>query len=353
MNICYVMESFTLGGVEKVTYQLLSELGHRAKAAGHRYYLKVLDNSGDLKSLFDNIHNVEVSPIEGFLSFRKFCIENQIECVVFTKGGISRYACLLPLSIKTVAIQHVPINLPQVSKLKNCFRAFGAAILYRRMSSVITVSEGIRQNLIKYLRLSEDHVNTIYNAVVDSDVDTVASTPTEYKDYWVFVGRLSYQKGTDMLAKVVQLASEQIPDFKLVIVGSGPEESAFTSQLSSFGVRDRVIIHGFSDNPYQYIKHAKGLLLPSRWEGLPTVLVEAAYLGTQTVSFDCRYGPSELTSNGQNGYLIKQDDVDAFAEAIIAIEKGLQKPMPDTKNFTKSQAAKNYELFVKQLCSQK
>ena len=349
MNICYVMESFTLGGVEKVTFQLLNTLGRRAHETNHKYYLKVIDDDGALKGLFDHLENVEVSSIGSHLAFRNFCITQDIDCVVFTKGGISRYGVLLPRNIKTFAIQHVPINLPQVSKIKNALRMLGAAVLYRRVNAVVCVSEGIRQNLISHLRLKASSVETIYNAVIDPNVDTLAAQPVEYDDYWVFVGRLSYQKGTDMLAEVVRLCAKQEAGFKLVIIGDGPDKEQFIDTLAKLGISDNVILHGFSDNPYKYIKHAKGLILPSRWEGLPTVLVEAAYLGTQTVSFDCRYGPSELTKQGQYGYLIEQDDVTAFADAILKVEKKITKPLPNVVDFTADQAAKNYEKFTNSL----
>ena len=83
-------------------------------------------------------------------------------------------------------------------------------------------------------------------------------------------------------------------------------------------------------------------MLPSRWEGLPTVLVEAAYLGTQIIAFDCRYGPKELTNNGDNGFLIDMLNEDQFCEAIINVIKGENKTSPDTQPFTKEAATQNY-----------
>lgn len=347
MNLCFVMESFTLGGVEKVSYQLLKNW--QTQYPECKLHLKVLSDKGELAPLFNELNNVVVSKIEGFWQFRKYCLKHNIDCVIFTKGGISRYSLLLPGKVKTYSIQHVPINLPQVSNLKNKLRMLGAAFFYRMVDQVVCVSHGIRENLIEKLRLNPHRVTTIYNAVIDETTNALAKQPVEYQDYYVFVGRLSYQKGNDMLLNSLALVVKKAPEIKVVIIGDGEDRQSFIEQIKALKLDQNVILHGFSDNPYKYIKNAKALLLPSRWEGLPTVLVEAAYLGTQIISFDCRYGPSELTANGKYGYLIEQDNIREFADAIYKIEQQELLPNADVSDFTGRQATANYFEYTKSL----
>ncbi len=71
-------------------------------------------------------------------------------------------------------------------------------------------------------------------------------------------------------------------------------------------------------NPYAYLARASLFVLSSRWEGLPTVLIEALCCGTPVVSTDCPSGPQEILRGGQFGRLVPVGDADALAQAIDA-----------------------------------
>jgi glycosyltransferase involved in cell wall biosynthesis len=73
---------------------------------------------------------------------------------------------------------------------------------------------------------------------------------------------------------------------------------------------------GFVQNPYPFMSHASLLVLPSRWEGLPTVLVEALYLDTPIIASDCPGGSREILKDGLYGRLVPVDAPLLLAEAI-------------------------------------
>ena len=85
-------------------------------------------------------------------------------------------------------------------------------------------------------------------------------------------------------------------------------------------------------NPYAYMARASLFVLSSRWEGLPTVLIEALCCGTPVVSTDCPSGPREILRDGQYGQLVPVGDVDELARAIEAALKN-KAPSPPSESW--------------------
>ncbi|MDQ2730458.1 MAG: glycosyltransferase, partial [Armatimonadota bacterium] len=109
----------------------------------------------------------------------------------------------------------------------------------------------------------------------------------------------------------------------------GPDRAEFGRLVQELGLEDRVAMPGFVDNPYPFIAHAAAFVLSSRWEGLPTVLIEALACGTPVLSTDCPSGPREILENGRYGRLVPVGDVDALAEAMSDIIANHPPPPPE------------------------
>ena len=73
---------------------------------------------------------------------------------------------------------------------------------------------------------------------------------------------------------------------------------------------------GFQQNPYNWVQHAKALVLSSDFEGLPTVLIEALAVGTPVVSTNCTFGPSEILTGELSKYLVPVQQSEALANAV-------------------------------------
>jgi glycosyltransferase involved in cell wall biosynthesis len=355
MKIIFVLEDFNMGGVERVTYQLLCAL----KEFYSQINVTVLYEQANGE--YFNQYNERFPCIElcggVFFSkkifFSKLIDKHKPDVVVYTKGGLSKYKPLWRRNsnIKHIAIQHVPIDLPETGAIKNIIRQLGAAILYRGLDKVVCVSKGIESNLQDKLRLKGSSLTTIYNPVLDASIIKAAEQPVEYSNYFICVGRLHYQKGYDFLLDIMMSEKMLNNNTKVVILGDGEERENLQCQIIKLGLEDSVILHGATNNPYKYIKHANAILLPSRWEGLPTVLVEAAYLNTQMIAFGCRYGPQELTNNGKNGYLVEMGNLKSFSDAIRMVNAKVLKDSPSTASFTLESAVANYvQLFELLIC---
>lgn len=348
MHIVFVFEDFCLGGVERVTEQLITGL-----LEGYNCRVSIIceRKSGELTSRFDKLAPIyALRDKNALITFRRLADELNPDVILFTKGGLSKYGLFVPKKIKKIAVQHVPINLPQENYFKNLIRRLGATFLYSQLDKVVCVSKGILTNLITLNVVRKDQALCIYNPVLDKSIEKQAREKVDFDNYFVCVGRLHHQKGYDLLIETIYEAKKTINDIKVVIVGDGPEHDNLKEKIRSKKLSDNIILHGSQSNPYKYIANANAILLTSRWEGLPTVLVEAAFLKTPIIAFDCNYGPRELTNNGENGHLIDFMDIGNFANAILELNKQQKLPIsPNVEPFLLSVATDSYYKLFKSL----
>lgn len=129
------------------------------------------------------------------------------------------------------------------------------------------------------------------------------------------VGRLSRQKGFDVLLAAFARLVASAPAAHLTIAGTGVDDAALRSRAAALGVADRVTFAGFVENPYPLMRAADLYVLSSRYEGFPNVALEALACGTPVVAAACP-GVAGLVLPGVNGWLAPVDDVAGLAEAL-------------------------------------
>lgn len=134
-------------------------------------------------------------------------------------------------------------------------------------------------------------------------------------------GRLTAQKDFPTLIRAFANVRHRHPAH-LVILGEGRERPALEALVRQLGVGADVSLPGFVDNPHAYMANAAVFVLSSRWEGLPTVLIEALASGTRVVATDCPSGPREILAGGTHGALVPVGDTPAIAAAIAAALDG-------------------------------
>lgn len=133
------------------------------------------------------------------------------------------------------------------------------------------------------------------------------------------MGRLSPEKGFDILLEAWSLVIKRLPDWSLRIVGDGKMRDELVRQASRLGIEDHVTFAPFSDDPFSLYSECGFFVLSSRYEGLPFVLIEAMTCGTACISFDCPNGPREVIKNGVNGLLVPAEEVHALANAMVKL----------------------------------
>ena len=196
---------------------------------------------------------------------------------------------------------------------------------------IISVSQGVADDLRAVIPSASHKVITIYNPVVWPDHEGKAAAPVGHSWFSdsttpvvLSVGRLAPQKDFETLLRAFAQVVACRPA-RLVILGEGPERQSLSVLTEQLGLTQHVEMPGFCANPYAYMSKSNVFALSSRYEGLPTVLVEAMACGTPVVSTDCRSGPSEILEGGKWGRLVPVGDWRAMAGAIL---ETLDNPTP-------------------------
>ncbi|MCS6831793.1 MAG: glycosyltransferase [bacterium] len=228
---------------------------------------------------------------------------------------------------------------------------FWTRFFYRWADAVVAVSQGVADELVHYVRIPAEKVKVIYNPIVTPELFQKAAEPLEHPWFQegqppviLGVGRLTKPKDFPTLIRAFALVRQQRPA-RLMILGEGEERPELERLIRELGLEEDVALPGFVQNPYPYMKHAAVFVLSSRWEGLPTVLVEALALGAPVVSTNCPSGAAEILDNGRLGILVEVGDCASLARAI---DKSLDCPRrltmaQDYQRFTVEHAVLQYE----------
>jgi glycosyltransferase involved in cell wall biosynthesis len=134
------------------------------------------------------------------------------------------------------------------------------------------------------------------------------------------IGRLSREKGHRDLVRAIHVlrALRQELEFRLVIVGDGPERAGIRTLTSALGLEGEVLLAGHQSNVQPFYALADLFVLPSRSEGSPNVLLEAMAAGVPVVSTGVG-GVPEIVRHGESALLVKAGDTRAMAEAILRL----------------------------------
>ena len=130
------------------------------------------------------------------------------------------------------------------------------------------------------------------------------------------VGRLTSQKGFDLLIEAFSSVAARHPDWDLVILGVGQMRSDLLMLAARKGLQERLFLPGWAGNLPDWYARTDLFVMSSRTEGFPNALLEAMAYGLPAVSFDCDYGPSELIRHRENGLLVPTGDVAGLASSL-------------------------------------
>ena len=133
----------------------------------------------------------------------------------------------------------------------------------------------------------------------------------------IAVGRYVYQKGFDLLLQAWAIVEKQNQDWELAVYGQG-ERAPYEQLIDTLKInRNRCHLYGPTDSIKHEYFNSSVLAFSSRFEGFGMVLIEAMSCGLPVVSFDCPCGPKDIISDGVDGVLAPNGDVEQFADSLL------------------------------------
>ena len=317
-SVCIIVDCLTGGGAEKAA-SVLSKSFHDAKFEVSIIVMQggiTYDFKGELHDLGSITHNISIfQSVKKLFMLKKvynkinadFYLDFRIKNNFFRELIFHLFVYRIKKTVLTIHSYRVYNYLPQHILFYK---------LYNRAKAVVVVSEGIydkTKQLFDFKNLK--YIPNFYNG--DIVIKSEERIETGDKSFIVAVGRLKNE--VKQFDKLVLAYKDTLPaknGIPLYILGSGKDKDALEQIILNNSLSDKVKLLGFKDNPYPYIKSSQFLLLSSKLEGFPMVLLESLALGSPVISFDCKSGPSEIIINNKNGVLVKDQDFGAFSKAI-------------------------------------
>jgi glycosyltransferase involved in cell wall biosynthesis len=266
----------------------------------------------------------------------------------------------VPPTVKVIVTMHCfPSGILPLEKNAKLL-AFLIKDLFKNADGVITVSEGISLDLMKNFQVPPEKIRTIYNPLNFEQMQKQAYEPiTEHAwfdedvPFVLFVGRLSQVKGLDYLLRAFSKIRE-VMSVRCVLVGDGAEMAGLKYMADRLGIGYDVLFLGEQKNPFKFMRKAAVFVLPSLFEGLPNVLIEALFCGCPVIAADCHGGGvREILQRGECGLLVPPEDEKALSAAILRLltDKSLRLKFSEVgmhraRDFNSAYSVREYENII-------
>jgi glycosyltransferase involved in cell wall biosynthesis len=327
-KVLFLIPTLEGGGAERVFSMLLAHLD-RTRFEPH---LGVLQNAGAYRQDIPEdvvIHDLKVPRVRYALpSIVRLVRKVRPQTILSTLGHLNLILILckplLPRAIKLLVRESAVASafLPEETQHPKLW-IWLYRRLYRRADTVVCLCDSMVNDLAEHFGVPREKLVRIYNPV---DIERVRELGNAGKNpytgpgpHLVAVGRLTRQKGFDILIDAMPHILERLPNVRLTILGQGHLYEDLTRQAERLGLTETVYFAGFQKSPWAYLRHADLFVLPSRYEGTPNVLLEALAMGKTAVAADCPGAMREIQDSEQRLVLVPPENVAALAEAVVSM----------------------------------
>jgi glycosyltransferase involved in cell wall biosynthesis len=253
-------------------------------------------------------------------------------------------AGVLARGTRVVALEHAPIAAASpVQRLLTRALARGVAVH-------VAVGDGAARTIEGLIGLPAGSMRTIHNGV--DPALPPAAAPLAEAPVVGALARFSPGKRLDLLVR----ALPELPGVTAVLVGDGPERAALERLALELGVGDRVVFAGWRADARALLATFDALVVPSDYESLPLVILEAMFAGVPVVATDVG-SVSEAVLDGETGRTVPVDDAGALAEALRGVlEPGAAQTLGERarevarERFAVERMVRDYDRLYRELC---
>lgn len=263
-----------------------------------------------------------------------------IDCVIANFGSVNMlmltsYLLKIPVRAayyhtlsETFLKQYSTNNF--VSKLKRHYKLNRKRLIYAMATHIISVSEIGKKDCSKLFSINPSKIIVRPYSIEDplyriQNFDHIVP-PSQREIDIISVATLSHHKGIDILIKAVRILKQDFPQLRVIIIGSGPESDKYKSMTQFYKLNENITFTGSMKGTtvINFILNSKILVLPSRTDNYPAVLLEALSCGTPVVATKIG-GIPEIIQHDVTGLLVPPENSEELANAIYILLRNKQK----------------------------
>ncbi|OZG61332.1 glycosyltransferase family 1 [Bifidobacterium lemurum] len=247
------------------------------------------------------------------LRLKRIVLEQHIDVLVDIDGILDMYSLFVKklTGVKVISWEHFNYLQNPGVPYRKLTRRWAA----RSADAIVTLTKADKALYEQHLKL-KCPVAAIPNPMTKPDPEPVYDQESKLI---LSSGRLTYQKGFDMLVDVASQVLPAHPDWHWSILGEGEDRPMLERKIQEAGIGDQLTLEGRVSDMDTWYRKAAMFVMTSRFEGLPMVLLEAKAYKLPIVSFDCPTGPNEVMMDNVNGRLAPCFDVPSLSESIAAL----------------------------------
>ena len=325
-NIVIFIPSIESGGVEKNLFYILNHIQYKF----NRVFLVSADQFKN-KKITKNIKLL--SPSSKYFSDKSRIIKSLICLYIIIKNFWNKEILIFSLQSNFFSIIAsklisskiiLRLNTSPEKYSTNIVKKFIFRIMYSLADKIIVNSYEFRNNFKNYYNLDSTVILNPLKIVKTKKKISFFKNFNRLKI--ICIGRLTYQKDHMTLLKSLELLKYKLKaNFRLYLIGKGYNFKLLSNFIKNSGLQKNIKLAGYKENAFEYINSSDLLVLTSRYEGLPNVLIEAQALGVPIISSDCPSGPKEILMNGKLGELFKVGDYKRLSKKLFEFYKSKKK----------------------------
>ena len=293
-------------------------------------------NNVNLKNLTFNYYNL--LPKNGFLksrfSYIIIFLISALPLFFFIKSKKPDYLIIhlitsLPLfllnffNIQTQVILRIS-GFPKM----NLFRKKLWIKSQNKILKITCPTEQLKNDLINEKIIKKEKIDTLFDAILNVKDVTRKKNKTNYenygkikKNYFLSAGRFTRQKNFIYLIREFGKFLKEYPDEKLLIIGEGELKKKMQEEIIRLDLSNSIVLQNYTENIYNFMKNSKCFILPSLWEEVGFVMVEASFCNNFIISSNCKNGPEEFLENGSAGLIFNNNTKDKLSEKLMEFKK--------------------------------